>query len=509
MSKKKKKGKKNKKFCDYLDGALRWSDFDTEWDADFEDEDMPYLWDDSPLPEDDTIGCDSGELLIRTPDVVVPWNKKARAIRSLACAITEAYHVRVLEHQELFVYDQKACCYTPISEPRVFAEQALRELAWNLSQKDMGDIVQTLFSEPNSQICADEFNAEPFCINCRSGVLNWKTECLSGYSEKWLYSYCVDAEYLKPDDRRGCPVFEQFCATSLEGDAEKRQQLLEVIGYLLSDASGAKSAFFLHGAPDSGKSILLNFVSALLDRRLIVNIPLHRLGDKFMIAELMGKKINVAGEVKGNALRDISSFKSITGGDRVCGEHKGKSPFYFTPSCKLLFAGNTLPETTDTDMTRAYVNRLCIVIFGVSISKDKQDKELLNKLLVERDEIFSLAMDALRLLHQNNYRFTQPIDTRDFLKSYEETQSSVHAFIKDMCVIGEGGYVFSADLCAAYRKYCVQNGFDPVKNSVMQSMIVTIPGITRDRIHTKDRNLRGFRGIYLREDLDGTLEQDL
>ena len=59
----------------------------------------------------------------------------------------------------------------------------------------------------------------------------------------------------------------------------------------------------------------------------------------------------------------------------MCGEFKGKSPFYFTPTCKLLFAGNTLPETRDTDMTRSFVNRLCIVIFGVSIPKDKQDKK--------------------------------------------------------------------------------------------------------------------------------------
>lgn len=309
-------------------------------------------------------------------------------------------------------------------------------------------------------------------------------------------------------ERRGCHVFEQFCETSLQGDPEKRQQLLEVLGYILSDAAGAKSAFFLHGAPDSGKSILLNFASALLDKRLIVNIQLHQLNEKFKIAELLGKKLNVAGEIKGSALRDISSFKSITGGDRMCGEFKGKSPFYFTPTCKLLFAGNTLPETRDTDMTRSFVNRLCIVIFGVSIPKDKQDKNLLSKLLNERDEIFSLAMDALVSLHERNYQFTTPTDTQHFLNAYAETQSSVHAFLNDWCEVGNGGYIFSKDLCIVYRKYCDLNGFDPLKNQAMQSMIVTLPGVSRERIRADGKNLRGFRGLTVRKEYEsrGTME---
>lgn len=192
----------------------------------------------------------------------------------------------------------------------------------------------------------------------------------------------------------------------------------------------------------------------------------------------------------------------------MCGEFKGKSPFYFTPTCKLLFAGNTLPETRDTDMTRSFVNRLCIVIFGVSIPKDKQDKNLLSKLLNERDEIFSLAMDALVSLHERNYQFTTPTDTQHFLNAYAETQSSVHAFLNDWCEVGNGGYIFSKDLCSAYRKYCDLNGFDPIKNQAMQSMIVTLPGVSRERIRADGKNLRGFRGLTIRKGFEncGTAE---
>ena len=455
----------------------------------------------SPFDDDD-------EPSIDIPSVDVPRNKKARAVRAFANQIAGDYHVKVLEHKELLFYDRNAFCYTPIPAPLVFVQKALDTKAWNLTQKDIGDIVQALFNDPDIQISAEDVNAAPNRINCLSGELDWRTGQLRDHSLRDLYTYCVDACYLAPDERQGGPVFDRFCDTSLQGDNAKRQQLLEVLGYILSDATGAKSAFFLHGAPDSGKSILLNFASALLDKRLIVNIQLHQLNEKFKIAELLGKKLNVAGEIKGSALRDISSFKSITGGDRMCGEFKGKSPFYFTPTCKLLFAGNTLPETKDTDMTRSFVNRLCVVIFGVSIPKDKQDKELLTKLLNERDEIFSLAMDALRELHRRNYQFTMPSDTRHFLNAYAETQSSVHAFLNDWCEVGRSGYVFSKDLCEAYREYCLLNGYDPVRNQVMQSMIATLPGVSRERIRAGGKNLRGFRGLIVHREQEngGTME---
>lgn len=507
MSKKKRKKDDESLSC-VLDEIEAEEEFELEFGFDFCDskEDIGAV---DSIPLSAFYPKDEEEPAMELSRVEVPRNKKAHAVRALACRISADYHVKVLEYKDLLAYDPKSACYAPIREPRVFVEQALESDARYLTQKDIGDIVQALFSDPQIQLGADELNSNPFVINCRSGVLNWRTGRVWEHSPSQRFSYCIDAEYLTPDEREGCPVFEEFCNSSLEGDREKRQQLLEVIGYTLSDAMDAKSAFFLHGAPDSGKSILLNFISSLIDKRLIVNIPLHRLNEKFMAAELLSKKLNVAGEIKGNSLRDISTFKSITGGDRICGEFKGKTPFYFVPRCKLLFAGNTLPETTDTDMTRSFVNRLCVVIFGVSIPKEKQDKELLDKLFNERSEIFSLAVDALQALYERNYQFTQPVDTRHFLNAYAETQSSVHAFLKDWCVVKDGSYIFSKDLCESYREYCSLNGFDPVKNQVMQSMIVTLPGISRGRIRAEGKNLRGFRGIHVQRERGccGTLEQ--
>ena len=48
------------------------------------------------------------------------------------------------------------------------------------------------------------------------------------------------------------------------------------------------------------------------------------------------------------------------------------------------------------------------------------------------------------------------------------------------------------------------NGFDPIKNQSMQSMIVALPGVSRERIRADGKNLRGFRGLIVHG--GGTME---
>lgn len=74
---------------------------------------------------------------------------------------------------------------------------------------------------------------------------------------------------------------------------------------------------------------------------------------------------------------------------------KGKDPFEFVFRGKLIFAGNVLPTSRDADVTNAFLERLTVLAFTQSVPKDKQDPDLLQKLLLEKDAIFSLAVKAL------------------------------------------------------------------------------------------------------------------
>ena len=238
------------------------------------------------------------------------------------------------------------------------------------------------------------------------------------------------------------------------------------------------------------------------------NVPLHQLGERFSRAELAGKKVNIAGEIAGRALRDISIFKSVTGGDRITGEFKGKDLFYFIPRCKLLFAGNTLPRMTEADTTAAFANRLVVLLFNQSIPPEKQDKSLLDRLCKEADSIVTLALHALQDLMERNFVFALPEDSKAFLESFVNRSNVLSGFIKERCILSPEARVFNTDLFAAFVDYCAQNGLEALSLSQFHDLLSGIPGVYAKRIRIGKENRQGHVGISLKKsESHGTLEQ--
>jgi len=125
-----------------------------------------------------------------------------------------------------------------------------------------------------------------------------------------------------------------------------------------------------------------------------------------------------------------------------------------------VFAGNTLPSTTESDATKAFTNRLVVLLFNRSTPKEKQDKQLLDKLTQEKDTIFTLAIQALRELALRNFQFITPADSTEFIRSFTERESSLKAFWNDCCEFATGSSVSNTELYATYEWHCKENGLE-------------------------------------------------
>ena len=494
------------------------------------DQFLDELWTDSPTDFDDYVDCDDyadaeddvdgdDELTPKTAQLSVTnvqpsdlGNKKLAAINSLVYNIIQSGNLLSTAGGQIFAYAPEFGCYRPLYEPERFLAKLLEPTdCYNrLSVRDIRDLCTRISWSPQCYCDADTFNQMPHCINTANGTIDYMHGVLTEHAPSNHFTYAVQARYLKDPCDISCPVFDKFCQTSLaplnlqHGDAaadvirEKRQLLLEMIGYICSDDNAGKCALFLKGEPDSGKSVVANFITQLFFPELISNIPLHKLSDRFNKAELFGKKINIAGEIQGKRLTEISVFKSITGNDSISAEFKGKDPFSFTPRCKLLFAGNALPGTLEADATKAFTNRLVVLLFNHSIPKEKQDKELLNKLWDERDSIFTLAVNALKDLTLRNFCFTLPDESRQFLESFAERGNSLQAFLHDCCIVKPGEKVHNTELLSAYERYCRANGLELYTKQRLYDMLSGIPGVSMKRIRMGKANRWGHTGISLR-----------
>lgn len=432
-------------------------------------------------------------------DVSLPQNKKAQSIHDIVKASFLQLNIMVIGTQFFMKYQMEEGFYKEQSTVLPDVMEALGENREQLSSSDLKNLEHILLHYPEVQLEIDQFNSESLFVNTRAGILNWQTKEVFPHSPESFFTYSIDAEFLAdPLEELETPVFEQFCETSLEGDPVKKQFLLEIIGYCLSDCTGAKCAFFFNGAPDSGKSVMLDFIGKLLSETVISSVPLHELHDKFKRAELMGKKLNISGEIAGKSVKDISIYKSMTGNDRISAEHKGKSPFTYRCRAKIILAGNTLPPIKDTDVTKAFSNRMAVLLFHHSIPKEEQDKNLLDNLLVERDAIFTKAIHALSNLEKRNFVFQLPEESIVFRNKFLGMSESVDQFVEECCDLGKDNKVHKDALYEAYLKFCHEMEFTAESKNILIAHFLKFESIEEKRLRHNGENKQGLLGITLK-----------
>jgi putative DNA primase/helicase len=324
----------------------------------------------------------------------------------------------------------------------------------------------------------------------------------------------IKADYIPCQERRKEDgiTFENFVKTTFPDDVQhSRQALLEIMGYIVSNFLGAKKAFFLVGYPSSGKSVILQFMERILGQDAVSHIDLDKLGMRFNIAELAGKKANLSGEVPSGKIKDIASFKKIVGKDTVMAEFKGQNPFSFRFSVKLLLAGNQLPDFSVSDGSASVVNRMHVLYFPKEIEKEKQDESLLKKLLEEKDYIVSEALDAAANVKKNGYRFTLTKGSEKLLEEYCEDARMFERFISNSCEKGSGEEfrVYKADLWDKFSTFCQENGVEVLMSKkVFYCKVAGMEGIGsgKGRI-SGGKSLAIFHGMRMKENKSEKEEQ--
>ncbi|WP_075809130.1 DNA primase family protein [Paraclostridium sordellii] len=363
-------------------------------------------------------------------------------------------------------------------------------------------IIRKLKSDPELQISNEEVNRYKEFINCKNGIVHVMSGVLIPHDKKYKFTYVINANY-KPEylnSQYKLHNFNRFIETSLEGDKEKIQLLMETISYLISGYTNAKKAFLLIGKPHTGKSVLSRLISYMIGEENVSNISMHKLGDRFSIGQYKDKKINICAEIGSVDIKNIDIFKAITGNDYLAGEYKGKDLFYYKSKIKLLFCGNQMPNIAEDELSNAFVDRLVFLKFNNSIPENEIDYQLENKLKEEVDGIFTTSIMYLRNLVANNFRFIEPKDSTKFLEYYKNKQNHIEEFTEEYCSIGEEHKVHISELYEIYKKHCRENYIDFYNSNKFKDHIMSIDdNIIKTKFRMNGENRHGFKGIGLKQ----------
>ncbi len=157
---------------------------------------------------------------------------------------------------------------------------------------------------------------------------------------------------------------------------------------------------------------------------------------------------------------ELKTFKKLTGGDSLYAEFKGQQAFEFTYSGLLWFCMNRLPKFGGDDGKWVY-DRIMVVDCPNVIPKEKQDKQLLDKMYAERDGIVYKAVTALQTVIKNGYRFSEPQSVSNARNIYMEENNTVISFFNEcMCPWSDGRinrHCTTGRIYHVYQAWCREN----------------------------------------------------
>ncbi len=227
---------------------------------------------------------------------------------------------------------------------------------------------------------------------------------------------------------------------------------------------------------------------------------LHDLGaNRFRAAELFGKVLNVASDLRGDHVPDASAFKMLTGDDAISAERKWGHPFQFHFRGLFLWTANTIP--TVSDRGGAYVARIRPYLFPHSYL-GHEDPSIEAAMMGELPGILvRLAQGHRRLVERGQYLDTAK--TSDAWSAFARQTDRVRAFLHARTDQGPDLWQDRRELYLAFEAWCQENKRQSLSAHNFYEELTAL-GYAR----TKRSGIRGFRGLRFGGDEEWGTDED-
>jgi putative DNA primase/helicase len=368
---------------------------------------------------------------------------------------------------------------------------ALRKMT---SKPTIANVEALARGAPGILMPADAWDADPMALNTPAGIIDLRTGEL-GRSDPLAYATKMTA--VAPSDAADCPLWRRFLDEVTAGDRELQGFLKRVVGYSLTGQTSEHAMFFLYGTGANGKGVFLNTVSAILAgyaKTAPVDTFTESKSDRHPtdMAMLQGAHLVTAQETDQGRAWAEAKIKMLTGGDAITARFMHQNFFTYTPSFKLVIAGNHKPKLHNVD--EAIRRRLYLVPFTVTIPADKRDPDLAEKLTAEWPAILRWAIEGC--LTWQTTRLAPPKIVTEATEEYFTAQDPLAEWMEACCVRAPQGWVSTTDLYTSYTRHVAHNGSVPEPRRRFVERLESA-GLTPRRF--KGDGPRGFAGLRLRE----------
>jgi putative DNA primase/helicase len=319
-----------------------------------------------------------------------------------------------------------------------------------------------------------ELDSDPNLLNFQNGTLDLRTSELRTHNPADLITKLVHHDY-RPHSR--CPRWLSFLDEVMgggpdasEGELARAQRMVEylqrALGYSLTGCTIEKAVFVLFGEGDNGKSTMLNTF-----RQLIEEYSVLLQADSLMVrqesnntqadlADLRGARYVQTSETEEGQRLAQGKLKRITQGmGKIKAVRKYENPIEFPETHKLWMDTNRKPTIRDAD-DKATFNRLHPIPFTVTIPKDRLDRDLPAKLLLEAEGILAWGVAGANSWYASGLQ--KPIEVEAAKDSWHSEADQLGRFVAECCILGENLRTSASALYSEYKRWAESGKEHPV-----------------------------------------------
>jgi P4 family phage/plasmid primase-like protien len=332
-------------------------------------------------------------------------------------------------------------------------------------------------------------------INLQSGLLEWRTGRHFDHRPDFLTTVQLPVSY---DPAATCPAWEEF--TEAIFPADSKHLVWEIFAWLLTPDTSVQKVILLSGAGRNGKSTFITGLRHFLGKRNVTARSLQSLEeDRFATASLLGKLANLCPDLPSTRLESTSTFKKITGGDELTGEHKYAKAFDFVPFAKLVFSANHYPRSADA--SEAFWRRWTVIPFERTFENTDQEhisRTELDRRLADPRELSGVLNRALEVLPSLLKRgdFTDTPSTRAAWERFRETTDPLAIWLDQHTVTDSEASIPCDELRKAYSAACRDAGRPaPEENQFTKPLLRLRPQLAKARPWSGPRQIYVWKGI--------------
>ncbi len=336
---------------------------------------------------------------------------------------------------------------------RAFGSSTVIAAASDIKRHKAERIAATLrVAQPMLAVAPEDFNKDPWLLNCPNGVLNLKTLELAEHRKDDRITALCPTPY---DPQATCPLWEKFLLQIMGGNQELVDYLRRLAGYSLTGVIREHVLPIAYGSGANGKSTFLKTLRKVMGSDYAAEsapdllLTRDRNAHPTERADLAGKRFVTTIEVEDGRRLAENFVKQLTGGDEIKVRRMRENFWTLDPTWKIFMATNNKPEIKGMDV--GVWRRIRLIPFSVSIPAASQDTALGEKLMEEARGVLAWAVRGCKEWQEGGLRDPQAV--REATDEYKSDSDVMGRFFADCCVLMPQVQAQASDLYEVYSQW--------------------------------------------------------